>query len=196
MIALDLDEVVFNFVDPFLDFLNKSRSTSFTRQDYTTYSFEDCGILPVGSTKEWVTKFGRAGGFRNLPLRSDFPLVWATRMLSRIVYITYRDFEFEDDTNYNLALYGIHQNVIYGDHETKPKYLDIKELGITFYVDDNPYAILDAVEHTGAKCILLNSKPHDQQLVEYTNAICTADWSEARLDIPVDQESGLVMYRI
>jgi len=166
--GIDLDEVVFNFIDPFIAFVNRKYGTSFTRQDMKSYSFERSGIIPKGTNEENVLEFCRQSGMLNLPLMPGAKE--ALRLLNNlyeIVYVTTRNKEFEDDTNQCLIDVGL-WNPVYFTTPTKTKADWVKELHIHTLVDDNPININDVREHTEARTILLTNidesvracKPH------------------------------------
>jgi uncharacterized HAD superfamily protein len=166
--GIDLDEVVFNFIDPFIVFANKKYGTSYTRQDMRSYSFERSGIIPKGTNEENVLEFCRQGGVLNMPLMPGAKE--ALRLLNSlytIVYVTTRQQEFEDDTNQCLIEAGL-WNPVYFATKEKPKSAWVKELHIHTLVDDNPFNIQDVRDNTEARTILLTNieeamtlcKPH------------------------------------
>jgi len=162
--GIDLDEVVFNFIDPFLKFVNSKYRTHHERQDMVSYSFERSGIIPLGSNEENILEFCRRGGILNLPLMPGAKE--ALRLLNslyEIVYLTNRSSEFEDDTNQCLIDAGL-WNPIYFATPAKSKADWVKELHIHTLVDDNPFNIQDVREHTEARTILLTNIEEATQL--------------------------------
>ncbi len=155
--GIDLDEVVFDFVGPFIKFANQKYGTSFSRKDMTSYSFERSKIIPIGTNEENVLEFCRQGGMLNLPLMPGAKE--ALRLLNglyEIVYVTTRLQEFEDDTNQCLIEAGL-WNPVYFATDSKPKSAWVKELHIHTLVDDNPINIQDVREHTEARTILFTN---------------------------------------
>lgn len=139
--AIDLDEVVFNFVDPYFEFLSKKYGKRIAREDLIdNYSAEKCGLIPIGSTIGNLLEFGALGGFRKLKympgalegldeLTDKFP----------IIFITSRQKDFRQDTIDSLQALGYGGIPLYfSDDHFSPKGMIITALGINYLVDDHP----------------------------------------------------------
>lgn len=90
-IGIDLDEVVFNFVDPMLETVNIKEGSSWTRSNVTEYSLENSGIFKPGTNKEWLETFRNYYGFQNLPLMPDAKLLGHIPIEHEIIFVTSRD---------------------------------------------------------------------------------------------------------
>lgn len=167
--VIDLDEVVFDFVGPFIEFVNKKYGTNYTRASMRSYSFERSGIIPKGTNEENVLEFCRQGSLLTLPTMPHArEAVWSLQPDREIVYLTTRHKEFEDDTNQALIDLGIWSPVYFATPD-KPKSVWIRELKARSLVDDNPDNINDVRNNTEAHTILYTNiqasidacKPHD-----------------------------------
>ena len=82
-IGLDLDDTIFNFVDPYFMYLSSIYARAIRREDLTTYSAEGSGIIPKGSGYKHLLDFCNAGGMRYLPF-----IPGAKSGLNRIIHLS------------------------------------------------------------------------------------------------------------
>lgn len=158
VIGIDLDEVFFDFVGPFLEFANKKYGTNFTRADMTEYSFEKSGVIPKGTNKLMVQEFGRAGGLRHLPPRFSAEwMVHQLQMKNKLMFITSRDLEFQDDTKFSLVNAGILTPVVYFSDKTHPKSEFVLEHHVDIFIDDCPRFVRDVYLNTKAIVIMMSA---------------------------------------
>lgn len=178
VIVFDLDEVVFNYTDPFLAWVNEQRGTRFTRADVHSYSYEDSGIIPKESNKDWVDAFAAEGNLRILPLMPDAATV-IHRLYRKheIIYLTSRDEKWREDTEYALAANDLWSPVYFSTKE-KNKGMWVKELKAHRLVDDNPLFIKEVAEHSTAKPIIFTKIPECVAAAAGYFAEHASDWME------------------
>jgi hypothetical protein len=159
-IGFDVDEVVVNYIDPFLNFVNGLNGTNFTRHNMTTFSFEDSGIIPKGKNEEYVQKFGDSGNLRTLPLMhgAKFLIDLLLKKGHDITLITSRDSKYQEDTLDNLQEYEVDVPVYFCNPE-RPKSLFIQNEGIHVFFDDSPKFIREIYDNTKAFAILMTEIP-------------------------------------
>lgn len=171
MIATDIDEVLFPFVDEFAVWHNTEYGTELKTRDFVSYEFS--GVLEV-SVKEAVhrvhTFFGAEHSHLAVP-----PLGEAQEAIARlekqyeIVAITARHPQFEDPTvQYLLQHFGgvITDIALLGRHDTGIDILRTKaevchELGAIALVDDSITHVAECAR-TGIQGILFGDYPWNQ----------------------------------
>lgn len=158
VIGIDLDEVLFDFVGPFLEFANKKFGTHYTRADMTEYSFEKSGVIPKGTNHKLVHEFGKVGGLKQLPSMPG--AVAAVKALMReheVVFITSRNQEFENDTLTNFQYHGIKNPRVYFSSKEKPKSVFTRKHKVDLFFDDSPKFITDVFLHGGVSTVIMVS---------------------------------------
>jgi 5'(3')-deoxyribonucleotidase len=138
---VDIDEVVVNFLDPYLVFISAKYGRKVTRADIKDgWRLETLGIIPKGSGRQNLLEFAESGGMRNL----DF-MPGAEKGLSHmanchsIAFVTSREPEFQNDT---VALieridYG-HVPIYFSNKTGMEKSMIIQGIGANYLIDDNP----------------------------------------------------------
>jgi len=144
--GIDLDEVIFNFVDPYFVFLSKKYGRKIVRTDLIDdWSAEGCGLVPQGTGEENILEFGNQGGFVFLDLMPGAKDgLFSLSNKHSIVFITARPKEFRADTIYTLKRIGYGDIPLYFADHTSTKGMIIADLHIDYLIDDNPYYINDA----------------------------------------------------
>ena len=157
-IALDLDEVVFNYIDPFLKFVNKKFGTNWSRPDVTSYSFEECGILPPGTNGQYIAEFADAGNLLNLPLMEGAAEVIKKllRYGHEIFYVTSRDEKYAKDTIEALQKAGIELHIRFSTRAATKAQIIVETCSDVF-VDDSPRFINEVLSDTSARGILFSN---------------------------------------
>lgn len=138
-IGLDLDEVVFNYVDPFLDWYNKKYGKSWSRADLKTYSFEESGILPKGSNNAFIKEFVQTKDYWELPLMPDAQdAIQDLGDEYDIVFITSRGVNGIPAAHELLRENSLDYGPILHSTKDLTKGQICKELGLYAFVDDMP----------------------------------------------------------
>ena len=177
-IGIDLDEVVFNFVDPFIRFANKKHGTTFSRTDLATYHFEECGIIPLGTNNKLVTEFTDLGLLRTLPLvEHAYKALQILDNIYEIIYLTSRHDSTAKDTALSLTDYGIWHPVHFSTAECTKADL-MKNLNIECLIDDSPRYIDEArIKIPSAKTILFSNVPQSIKVANFNYH--ARNWPEA-----------------
>lgn len=175
VIALDLDEVAFNYIDPFIEFVNKKRGTNFSRSDMETYSFEKAGVIPVGTNDVWCGEFGDAGNLVNLPLMNDAQYyIQKLKEKHTVFYLTSRPIKYAVDTQMSLDAADISGPVYYSTKKITKADI-VKEMHADVFVDDSPRYVNEVHKETNAKCILFSEISGSIEECEAQVATC---WEE------------------
>jgi hypothetical protein len=161
IVAVDLDEVVFNFLDPYLDFINKKYGKKLTRADFISdWSAERLGFIPRGSSRDNLLEFGRLGGFRNLGFmpgaeKGLFDLSNHHSML----FLTSREPEARYDTiaALNEAGFG-HIPLYFSNNHGVSKGMILSNVGAHYFIDDSPEYISDARRRSNTCVSILMSQ--------------------------------------
>lgn len=157
VIAVDLDECVFNYIDPFLTFVNSLYGTAHTRKDVTSYSFEDSGTIPIGSNSQLCKEFGDSTGLLHLPLMPGAQeAIRQLRQKHRVFYITSRSSDFYQDTEEALVREDIWSPTLFST-KAMPKAKIVRAINAVAFIDDSPRFINEVFENTGSKAILLSN---------------------------------------
>lgn len=161
-IALDLDEVVFNFIDPFLAYVNEHEGTNHKREDLKVHSFAKSNMFSEEKKEYYLNKFTEEGRFFNLPLiDSANSYIHILKQHANICCITSRPKEAEGDTKNRLRLMR-HEDipVIFSTNGNK-KYKILHEINANFFVDDHPLYIQEAFELGPKRCLTILFNPID-----------------------------------
>jgi len=155
--AIDADEIVFNYIDPFIAFINAILGTNHVRSTVTSYSFEDSGVIPKGTNNYYVKAFGDSGGIANLPLMPG-----AQRNIQKLLekdsifYVTSRSSDYYSDTEAALVANGIWAPMLFST-KAMPKAQIIRAIGAVALLDDSPTFINEVLDHTNSKAILMTN---------------------------------------
>lgn len=155
--AVDADEIVFNYIDPFLDFINAKFGTSHKRSAVTSYSFEESGVIPKGTNNLYVKEFGDAGGIATLPLMPDAQK-YIQKILEKdtIFYVTSRSSDYYSDTEAALVVNGIWAPMLFST-KAMPKAQIVRAIGAVALLDDSPTFVNEVLDHTSSKAILMSN---------------------------------------
>jgi uncharacterized HAD superfamily protein len=180
-IAIDLDDVTFDFIGPFLEFANKKYGTNYSRANVTFYNLEKSGIIPKGTNDENVQDFYEHGLLKSLPLIEDAkPSITLLSEKFDIIYLTGRSIVFADDTEQSLIDNNIWAPVYYASR-TKSKGDWMVETKAKLLLDDNPYYINDVRAKSEAKTILFTTIEESIKLANAHEFV--RNWKEAYLCI-------------
>lgn len=163
-IAVDVDEVLFDFITPFLEFYNVRHGATWKREQIHTYNlWEQFGIEKQQAVDE-VREFYKSQEFRNLSLvryafdvcndlSKDHELYAVT---SRPAFISGETIE-QVETGFPGVFRGIHLTNQWGDEGAKRTKGEVCiELGAAALVDDS-YDYLFEAREKGINGLLLHS---------------------------------------
>lgn len=181
-IGIDIDEVIVEFIEGFLDYINLKNKTSFGREEITDYHLWN---TPIHSSKEESIR--EAMEFQNSEFFDKINLVEnAKESLTElfesyeIFFITSRPEEIKDKT-FNFLKKHFPENSFNIVHsgeifKGKTKAEICKSLGILEMIEDNADYALNCAEN-GIKTFILD-KPWNQNFVEHENIIKVKNWNE------------------
>lgn len=182
VIAVDIDDVLFPFVDGVADYHNALKGTRLTVGDFFTYNFAEVWGTDREETEEIVAGFL---GADNLELR---PVEGAAEALTRlshdfdIVLVTARNQVFEAETASWLRrhLPDLFQHVIFAGNPHdgrpyRPKGIICQELEAQLLIDDHPTNLLSAAE-CGVDGVLFGSKAWSVLDAPSARIVPCADW--------------------
>jgi 5'(3')-deoxyribonucleotidase len=164
VIAVDIDDVLFPFVDGVAGYHNSLKGTTLTAADFFTYNFSQVWGISPAEADEVIGSFL---GNENLELRPVDGAAGALGQLGRdfdIVLVTARNEIFEKETVQWLRCHlpDLFRHVIFAGnpHDGRPyraKGVICQELGAQLLIDDHPSNLLSAAE-CGVDGVLFGSK--------------------------------------
>lgn len=183
VIAIDIDDVLFPFVDGIADYRNRLKGTNLTVDDFFSYNFAEVWGGDVAETEETVQSFL---GMDHLHLQ---PVDGAKEALARlsqdfdIVLVTARNQIFEAETvawlRHHLPTLFSHVIFAGNPHDGRPfrpKGIICQELGARLLIDDHPRNLMSAAEY-GVEGILFGTKAWSVQPEFSTSITACADWA-------------------
>lgn len=182
VIAVDIDDVLFPFVDGIAGYHNTLKGTQLTVADFYTYNFSDVWGTSHEETEAIVSGFL---GADNLELR---PIEGAADALARlsqdfdVVLVTARNQVFEDETVGWLRrhLPDLFRHVVFAGNPHdgrpyRPKGIICRELEARLLIDDHPTNLLSAAE-CGVDGVLFGSKAWSVLDEPSVRIVPCADW--------------------
>lgn len=164
VIAVDIDDVLFPFVDGIAEYHNTLKGTKLTAADFFSYNFVDVWGGDAAEADQIVDDFLAAD---QLHLQ---PVPGAKAALSRlgrdfeVVLVTARNQLFETETSAWLRhhLPDLFSQVVFAGNPHdgrphRPKGVICQELGARLLIDDHPRNLLSVAEH-GIEGILFGTK--------------------------------------
>ena len=185
IVAVDLDEVVFNFIDPYFEFLSEKYGRKLTRADMTDWSSERMGFIPRGSSRENLLEFGRLDGFRNLPFMpgAEKGLFDLTNHHS-VVFITSREPEARYDTEAVLDETGYgHIPLYFSNSQGTTKGMILANMNAHYLIDDNPEFINEA-RHRFRSCVSILMSEIPKAIMAVGGNDIVSGWDELRIKRP------------
>lgn len=186
-VVFDLDDVLFAFVVPFLEWHNRRYGTDLTLEDLASarYLFEAWG----GTTEEAIERVPLF--FREVDVLGLEPIPGAVECLDRLeaeyhlVVVTARDREFAGVTEPWIEKYfpGVFDRVILGvGHsergERSVTKADVcRQIGASVMVDDQVAHLAGAAEN-GIRTLLFGRYPWNESQPLPPNTLRVADWPE------------------
>ena len=176
-IAIDLDEIRFDFINPFLSFANQQLGTSWTKFHLTTYSFSGSGMMSVEQNKALLEQFTREGRFKNLPIITGSTKGF--RELQKhynLIAVTSRPIEAKHDTIQRFKEDGFEDIPILFSHKGYRKYQILHDISANYFIDDHPTYIEEACRKGPRNCINILFNPIVQN--GSLSDMMFTDWNE------------------
>lgn len=182
VIAVDIDDVLFPFVDGVADYHNSLRGTTLSADDFFTYNFSQVWGISPEEADDIISSFL---GSENLELRPVKGAAEALAQLGRdfdIVLVTARNEIFEKETVQWLRrhLSDLFRHVIFAGnpHDGRPyraKGVICRELGAQLLIDDHPTNLMSAAE-CGIDGVLFGSRAWSVLDEPSTRIVPCVDW--------------------
>jgi uncharacterized HAD superfamily protein len=192
-IGIDIDEVIAEFLESFLDFYNLKYNGNFKKEDFKDYKFEEILGGTPDKTNELIQEHGYCGEIRLVE-----GALAAVNELSRkheLIVLTARHPMFKDKTEDFLAQHfgNIFSQILYTG-EVFQKYGTTKsdlcrELGIDIIIEDNKLFSKECAEK-GIR-VLLFDKPWNQVYEEHKNINRVKNWKEILEKIKEEEINGI-----
>lgn len=185
IVAVDLDEVVFNFVDPYFEFISEKYGRKVTRADMTDWSSERMGFIPRGSSHDNLLEFGRLGGFLNLPLMPGAEKgLFDLANHHSVVFVTSRESEARYDTQASLEVLGYnHIPLYFTNHQGVTKGMVLQNIGAHYLIDDNP-EFINEVRHRFPGCVSILMSQIPKAVMAVGGADVVEGWDDLRKKRP------------
>jgi len=179
-IGIDIDEVIAEFLDSFLEFYNSKYEKNFQKKDFKSYIFEEI----LGGTHEDAIELIKEHGYKWEIKLVEGALDSIRKLAEKheLIILTARHPMFKNETEDFLKVhFGNVLSEIYYTGEAFQKYgvtkSDIcKELNIDILIEDNKIFSLECAEK-GIK-VLLFDKPWNQDCFEHENVLRAYNWKE------------------
>ena len=174
-IAIDIDDVIVEFVRGYLEFYNKIHDTRFKIEEMYSYNLE----YPLNTTEEKVIEimfeFFETSAFDNLEFVEGVgELVSELSKNHEVFFITARSPRIKEKTRSflekhfpDISMNILHSGDYYGERKTKAEIC--LDQGIKFLMEDNKIYALDCAKK-GVKVFLLE-KPWNKNHEEHPNII-------------------------
>lgn len=185
VLALDLDELLFPFVENFATFVNVKNGTSYAVEDFVTYEFEDTFETTMDVIICWVDEFLRQHDPTSTPVDGAVEAIRSLQSRFTLFVITARDDAHEEHT---LAWLHNHFPDMFDklmfcnlyppgrvDSRTKAELCD--EIDAIGLVDDS-IDYVSAVAATGRKGILFGDYPWNRSVVLTPGVVRARNWDE------------------
>jgi uncharacterized HAD superfamily protein len=184
-IGIDLDDTLFDLINPFISYHNQTYKTHLKKEDFTTYSFNEVLKLPSErDAVERVFQFYASDFFKKMP-----PLPGSTEAINFLKknydlnIVTYRpEFLYNDTMNQIWTHFkGCFSNVFFafnpyigGKHTKKTKVEICLDNGISKMIDDSLDVIVEC-EEKSISSFLFGNYPWNQN-GEHKKIIRTENW--------------------
>ena len=192
-IGIDIDEVIAEFLESFLEFYNLKYNGNFKKEDFKDYKFEEILGGTPDKTAELIQEHGYDGEIRLVDGALE-----AVKELSKkheLIILTARHPMFKDKTEKFLEMHfgNIFSQILYTG-EAFQKYgttkSDLcKELDINIIIEDNKLFSRECAEK-GIR-VLLFDKPWNQIYEHHKNIIRVKDWKEILEKLEEERTNGI-----
>lgn len=186
IIALDIDEVLFPFVQEFLRYHNDRYGTELLLDNFVSYRFEDI-IFGIDETEaiRRVKDFGYVPHGLVEPVKEAQLGVQKLQKKHRLVLVTARHPELRENTQSWLNHYfpGAFEDVIMLGYEHDPSAIPktksqvCQEISAIALVDDSPRHVFHAIE-SGIEGVLFGNYPWNQLDTAPEGLIKVEGWTE------------------
>ena len=181
-IGIDIDDVIFEFLNSFLDFYNNKKGKKFLKEQFSSYYFWEI----TGETREegvkLVDEFHDSELFDSVPpMKESMNALRELSKLHELIFITSRPLSYKEKTLKWLKknFKDNPQEVVFtGDFHTgkgKPKAKICADLGIDVMIEDNGKYASDCAEK-GIHSILI-TQPWNKDFT-HPKVIRVSDWKE------------------
>jgi len=179
-IGIDIDEVIAEFLESFLDFYNSKYNRDFKKEDFKDYKFEEI----LGGTSNETAKLIQEHGY-DKEIKLVEGALDAVKELSKkheLIILTARHPMFKDKTERFLDQHfgNIFSQILYTG-EVFQKYgttkSDLcKQLGIEIIIEDNKLFSKECAEK--GISVFLMSRPWNRDCLEHKNILRVKNWNE------------------
>ncbi|MHA1687839.1 MAG: 5' nucleotidase, NT5C type [Promethearchaeota archaeon] len=178
-LAIDVDGVILDIMNPFCHYLNKKFNTNYSIHDITEWdSFLNWNI----PEKEIMAIFDLILNNKIMANLIDEDIPRIMKLLNQIWHVdivTAREKENREKLveilNHNGMVKNIHYHELIMVEKTPPDAKLKHEHDI--YIDDNPY-LIDSMPNYPEKCLLLFNQPWNQTNIHAKNIIRIFSWKE------------------
>lgn len=181
-IAVDIDEVIFPFVDEFVVYDNERFGGNFTREDFFCYRFEDVLEIPMEQAVQRVYEFNSADHGHISPLSEAHEAITALNEHYNLTVVTARHPQFEPVTRrwLNRHLPGFFEGVLHIGYakvmERPVKKVEMcRRLGAIALIDDSLEHVTECAKQ-GIRGVLFGDYPWNQAEALPEGVTRCADW--------------------
>jgi len=180
-IAIDLDGVVFQFIDTYLQFINETHKLNISREQAKGIHFIRNFGFTEEQDKQLMREFCYHGKFRDLPLIPDAlynirKLIYESK--HDVIYITSRDPEAVEDTFVALFNLGLNGEVHFSDKINRKAHL-IETLECDVMIEDRWDYLKEVKERNpDVIAILFNYEDQLEPLDDWKPDHYVTNWSE------------------
>jgi len=181
-IAIDLDDVLANSLDSFMEFYNKNYGGELKREDFTAFTLNEIMGTPVEEERNILEDYDDRGYYENIePTSGAKEAVLELGKKNELVIVTSRPQKKEEQTRRWLKKHMPEFSEVYfirreygGESKTKGEVC--KELGVEVLIEDNLGYAKSCVSE-GVK-VLLFDYPWNQEKNLPENMIRVKSWEE------------------
>ncbi len=185
VIAIDIDDVLFPFVDGIASYHNELKGTNLTVDDFVSYNFHEVWGGDVEETEQMVHAFLSMDHLRLQPIPGAKDALARLSEDFTVVLVTARNELFAQETVTWLRhhLPSLFSHVIFAGNPHdgrpfRPKGIICEELGAQLLIDDHPRNLLSAAEH-GIDGVLFGTKAWSVRPEAATRITPCVDWEAA-----------------
>ncbi len=179
-IAIDIDEVILEFLESFLEFYNSKYGKNFKKEDFKSYVFEET----LGGSHEEIVELIKEFGYNNKInfVEDALESIKAISENHEVFIITARHPMFKQKTNdfFKKHFGDIFNEILYTGEAFEKQGITkadlCKSLNIDFIIEDN-YIFSSEYAKKGIKVLLLN-KPWNKDSKVFDNIFRVDSWKE------------------
>jgi len=179
-IGIDIDEVIVEFLDSFLEFYNSKHNKNFKKEDFKSYIFEET----LGGTHEDSVNLIKEFSYSEDPKLVEDALEVINQLAKghELIVLTARHPMFKEKTTHLLKKHfgDIFLEILYTGEAFEKQGVTkadlCKNLGVNFIIEDNKLFSFECAQK-GIRFFLLD-KPWNQNHEEHENIIRVNNWRE------------------